>query len=464
MRQDLPEQFKREMRELLGGEYDAYLAAMEKSCRPGLRVNTLKWKPEEAIRCLGLKPDPIPWTANGFYCDPRRRLSKDPYYFAGLYYLQEPSAMAPAQLLPVRPGDRVLDLCAAPGGKSTELGARLRGEGLLWANDISSSRAKALLKNLELFGIPNLYVSCETPRHLAECCPEFFDRILVDAPCSGEGMFRQEPDMVKAWLERGPEYYAPIQQEILRSAVSMLRPGGHLLYSTCTFSRLEDEENVARLLADYPEMELVPLAHFPGASEGIGLTGCLRLFPHRVEGEGHFMALLRKRGNARPEKLPGGEPADGRMRPGNARPEKLPGEKPRQAEKAELQAGLAWDEKRVLRRGDDVYYLPEEMPPLKGIRYLRTGLLVGTLRKGRFEPSQALAMVPGASRFADSVSFAHGDERVVRYLKGETVALNEAEEERHGWQLVCVEGHGLGFAKGNGRTLKNKYYPGWRWM
>ena len=490
MNLDLPDQYKIRMRELLGEEYDDYLACL--GCPPcqGLRVNTRKWKPEEAYSALGVPLRPVPWTDNGFYYEGQERMAKDPYYYAGLYYLQEPSAMAPARFLPVEPGNRVLDLCAAPGGKSTELGARLCGEGLLWANDISSSRARALLKNLELFGIPNICVSGETPERLAGLYPSYFDRILVDAPCSGEGMFRREPEMVKDWLKRGPEYYAPVQRQILKHAAVMLRPGGYLMYSTCTFSVTEDEENVIWLLRECPEFELVPLPAFDGACGGIGLSGCLRLYPHRVEGEGHFLALLRKRGGEN------GSGADGEVRDGcGERTESAAdgvldgcgerteaaasgvlgtlaggrGQKPVAGSSGEFESFLrkcriSWDTGRFMQNGESVYYLPEGFLPAPGVRYLRTGLLMGTLKKGRFEPSQALAMALGADTFEDCVSFSHDDERVVRYLKGETVFLNDNEAERRGRQLICVDGHGLGFAKANGRTLKNQYYPGWRWM
>ncbi len=499
MRQDLPEPFRIQMQELLGGEYDAYLRSFDAPPAAGLRVNTAKWTPAGAAGKLGVPLRPVTWTDNGFYYN-SGRLSKDPYYYAGLYYLQEPSAMAPARFLPVKPGDRVLDLCAAPGGKSTELGARLKGRGLLWANDISNSRAKALLKNLELFGIANICVSSEGSDRLAQFYPEYFDSVLVDAPCSGEGMFRREPDMVKDWTERGPEYYAPVQAEILMQAVKLLRPGGYLMYSTCTFSRLEDEGNVLRLLEEHPEMELVPLERFAGACGGIGLEGCLRLFPYKVEGEGHFLALMRKKmpeaaraetletvraetgnavlaktGNAVRAEISGHAPAETR---GHAKAQSKAAEEPSGREKrnghddrqsSELAAFLSkcrsdWDERRFLINGESVYYLPDNFTPAKGIRYLRTGLFVGSLKNGRFEPSQALAMTLNADTFADSISFEHEDERVVRYLKGETVFLREDEPERQGWQLICVDGYGLGFVKAAGRTLKNKYYPGWRWM
>ena len=277
----LPKDFLAGMKELLGKEYDQYIKSYEEEWKPGLRVNTLKLSPEEFLEFSPWKLSPVPWTKNGFYYDSQNRPSRHPAYFAGLYYLQEPSAMTPAAMLPVEPGDKVLDVCAAPGGKSTELAAKLKGEGLLVSNDISYSRARALLKNLELTGAANIAVVSEDPEKLAEVWPEFFDKILVDAPCSGEGMFRRDDDMVKDWTSRGPEYYSPIQRRILEQTVAMLKPGGMLLYSTCTFSRLEDEDNVSFLLESHPEMELVPfnLASVPGSADGIGLNGCMRLFP-----------------------------------------------------------------------------------------------------------------------------------------------------------------------------------------
>ena len=202
--------------------------------------------------------------------------------------------MTPAAVLDVRPGDRALDLCAAPGGKSTELAAGLQGEGVLFANDISASRAKALLKNLELSGASNICVLSETPKRLAERFPEFFDRILVDAPCSGEGMFRRDPGMIRSYAERGPEYYMPLQREIVSEAVRMLAPGGRLLYSTCTFDEGENEGCLRFVLDAFPQMRLVEIEKREGFSPGIGMPECARLFPHKIRGEGHFLALLEK--------------------------------------------------------------------------------------------------------------------------------------------------------------------------
>lgn len=449
----ISEEFLKKMRELLGEEeYKAYLASFDEERLYGLRVNTLKIAPERFSQMVDFKIEPVPWIDNGFYYEGKDRPAKDPYYFAGLYYLQEPSAMTPASLLPITPGDNVLDLCAAPGGKSTQLGEKLKGKGLLVANDISNSRAKALLKNLELLAIENICVTSEKPKKLKETFGEFFDKILIDAPCSGEGMFRKDADMVKSYEERGPEYYCKIQKEIADQAVDMLVPGGFLLYSTCTFSVCENEDVIHYLLEQHKEMELIRLPLFEGASDGIGLLGCLRLFPHKIKGEGHFMALLKKRGGKEKHSVSIKNPPKEAALP------------------SELLDFLSMilkplNRSRILVKNDLVYYLPDPFPEHAGkLRYLRTGLFLGEIKKNRFEPGQALAMALKPEEFKQSISWEKKDDRVIRYLKGETISRKEEEGPVKGWCLVCVDGFPLGFAKGCGFTIKNKYYPGWRWM
>ncbi len=245
----LPEAFEEKMRLLLQEEYDRYLQCFEEPRHYGLRVNTNKISAEEFRKIAPWPLTPVPWIPNGFYYDGNRvQPAKHPYYFAGLYYLQEPSAMTPASRLPVEPGDCVLDVCAAPGGKATELGAKLHGTGMLVANDISNSRARGLLKNLELLGIGNVLVTSEEPGKLVPHFTEFFDKILIDAPCSGEGMFRKEKKMIKAWEEHGPEFFSRLQRSIVVQAAAMLRPGGMLLYSTCTFDPMENEGIIRHLI------------------------------------------------------------------------------------------------------------------------------------------------------------------------------------------------------------------------
>lgn len=357
--------------------------------------------------------------------------------------------MTPANRLAPEPGDYVLDLCAAPGGKATELGARLEGKGLLLANDISNSRAKALLKNLELMGIPNIYVTSETPERLAQVLPEFFDKILVDAPCSGEGMFRKEPRMMADWEQQGPDYYSAVQKEIILQAADMLRPGGKLLYSTCTFSELENEGTIRYLLENRPEMKLIPCEPYEGFAKGRqGLEDCVRIFPQRMDGEGHFLALLQKEG----------EP--GKRKTASAGTAQLP------AEAAEfLDAwGIQKKDWKFYLREERLYALGKKDGMPENLRYLRTGLYLGDCKKKRFEPSQALAMAldgEGENR----IQLDREDPRVIRYLKGETLDVSDMDlKGQKGWQLVCVDGYPLGWGKLDRGNLKNKYYAGWRWQ
>lgn len=463
---NLPLAFEEKMSHLLGDEFEEYIRCYDEPRYYGLRVNTAKISPEEFLEISPFKLTPIPWIRNGFYYDGDQvSPAKHPYYFAGLYYLQEPSAMTPASRLPIVAGDKVLDLCAAPGGKATELGARLRGTGVLAANDISSSRAKGLLKNMEVFGIPNMLVLSEEPGDLIPYFAEYFDKILIDAPCSGEGMFRKDKKMVKAWEEHGPSFFAKLQRSIITQAAQMLKPGGMLLYSTCTFDPEENEGTIRYLLERYPEFEIVPMEGYEGFACGIpesipdgpeALSRTVRIFPHRMKGEGHFLALLRKGGAS--GKNPG--EADQKLRrTSQAKRKTLPDEL------AEFFENVSWkpDAARLDIHGERVYYMPEGLPDLKGIRFLRTGLLLGELKKKRFEPSQAFAMSLKKTEYAKTLDLGAKDERLARYLKGETIEAGDlAAPNASGWYLVCVDGYPLGWGKLSGGTLKNKYLPGWR--
>ena len=449
----LPEEYCQRMRTVLGAEYDAYMESFEQLSVHSLRANTLKIEANDLAGRLGLT-EQVPWVEEGYYYSEDIRYSRHPYYYAGLYYLQEASAMTPGSVLPVEPGDRVLDLCGAPGGKSTQLGMRLKGHGVLYANDISTSRAQAMLKNIELAGIPNVYVTAENPKKLAARFGEWFDKILVDAPCSGEGMFRREPSMVKDWEEKGPAYYAEIQKEILEHAVHMLRPGGMLLFSTCTFSEEEDEESVRYILEHFPEMDVEPIPMRAGFSEA-GIPGTIKLWPHKVRGEGHFVALLKKNGEEQCSI------SDKKKRSAGIPSELMKTDFPLFADS--IKDFLSHGQVQVVK--DQIYLLPEGTGIQSGIRYLRTGLLLGSLQKGRFTPSQALAMALTKDDYPDRVDFPLEDDRVIRYLKGETVTCDpENTYGKDGWCLICVDGFPLGWSKRIQTQIKNKYYPGWRWQ
>lgn len=457
MKLNLPDKFQHAMKELLGAEmYPAFLASYDRPVRAGLRVNTTKISPEEFAASSGFHLEPIPWIENGFYYGSEDDPSHHPWHYAGLFYMQEPSAMTPANLLPVEEGDLILDLCAAPGGKATELGARLRGTGFLLANDISNSRAKALLRNLERFGLGNMAVCSEDPAVLVKAFPETFDKVLVDAPCSGEGMFHKEPQMMRFWEEHGPEYYSEIQKKLILQAADMVKPGGMLLFSTCTFSTLENEGTLQWLLENRPEFHLVAPRRYSGFSEGVPpFAEAVRIFPQNMDGEGHFAALLQK-----------GVNISGVHSLAEAVPSAKKTALPREAEDflkplsaaACFQAPGDW----MVRNGL-VYYVPAQPVTSRRLRFLRTGLLAGECKKNRFEPSQALAMALRMEEFPLTLSLTAKDERCVRYLRGETIDAPELADKK-GWILVCTDGHPLGFGKLDRGRIKNKYNAGWRML
>ncbi|MGI6070508.1 MAG: RsmB/NOP family class I SAM-dependent RNA methyltransferase [Blautia sp.] len=454
---NLPSEFLARMEEMLGDEYTDFLDSYDAPRHYGLRINTLKITEEEFQKIAPFPITPVPWAPGGYFYPGDCRPARHPYYQAGLYYLQEPSAMAPASILPVSPGEYVLDMCAAPGGKATALGARLGGKGLLVANDISASRAKALLRNLELFGVSNAFVTNEVPARLVPRFPEFFHKILLDAPCSGEGMFRKEPEVAASWYPKRPFELAAIQRALITQAVEMLRPGGLLLYSTCTFSPEENEGTIAYLLQQCPQMELLPIDSYEGFSPGVPawgggderLTGCARIWPHKMDGEGHFLCLLRKPGSL--------SKASSQVRT------KLDREASRLLEGFFGEIRQDFPLSRMETRGEKAYLLPDASYPVKGIKFLRNGLYLGDVKKNRFEPSQQLAMALQAGSYPHTFTLAPDDPRIQRYLRGETLLLTEEEAASlQGWTLLCAGAYPLGFGKVVGHNLKNKYAAGWR--
>lgn len=443
------------MKDLLKEEFTEYEQSFDEPSFAGLRVNTLKLEPEEFEKMSPFSLEPVPWTKNGFYYDKKNTPGKHPYYLGGLYYIQEPSAMTPAAMLPVEPGDKVLDLCAAPGGKSTELAAKLKGKGVLVSNDISSSRAKALLKNIEVFGVQNGVVLSETPEKLSKVFPEYFDKILIDAPCSGEGMFRKDNAIIKAWEKQGPEFFHKIQKSIIDAAVKMLKPGGIMLYSTCTFSPLENETSMQYLLDNYEDFEILHVdayEHFDsgkphwienGSEE---LKNTFRLWPHHIKGEGHYVALLHKKG----------EPVE--KKPARAKGVKFP----KEAEEFMKDVTLDLEGRHIEEYGEWVFLVPDCLPSLKGLHIMRQGLFLGEKKKNRFEPSQSLAMALNKDAYPRTINYAPDDINLMKYLKGETVELDD--DNLSGWQLILVDGYPVGWGKASNGRLKNKLAPGWRLM
>jgi 16S rRNA C967 or C1407 C5-methylase (RsmB/RsmF family)/NOL1/NOP2/fmu family ribosome biogenesis protein len=417
------------MQQMLGEEYPAFLASYEQPCAQALRVNPLKGSRETFLERSPFALEPVAWEPCGFYYAPEDAPGKHPYHEAGVYYIQEPSAMAPAGYLDAQPGEKILDLCAAPGGKSTQLAAAMRGQGLLVSNEIHPSRAKILSENIERMGVKNCMVTNESPQALSGIFVSFFDKILVDAPCSGEGMFRKNEEAIREWSVENVALCADRQLEILGCAAAMLKPGGRLVYSTCTFSQEENEGTVSRFAERFPEFSV---------------RETRRLFPHQVRGEGHFMAVLEKAGSLAPntDSAPG------------------TGQKEREYEAFCDQFLRTELSGKLVRFGEQLYLAPRELPPLKGLKVLRPGLHLGTVKKNRFEPSHALALAlsPGEARYSLDLK---GDGREVRaYLSGQTLP---AEGEK-GWYLITVDGYSLGWGKLAGGVMKNHYPKGLRKM
>lgn len=472
----LPEEFLHKMQELLDEEeMQEFLASYQQPRLYGLRVNTLKVGIEEFLRISPMELSPIPWTRDGFYYPAGENPGRHPYYHAGLYYIQEPSAMLPAEVLDAQPGERVLDLCAAPGGKSVQIAAGMKGEGLLVSNDISPDRVKALVKNIELCGVRNAIVTNDKPENLSKRFNSFFDKVLVDAPCSGEGMFRKDEDAAKSWGKFKCETCAGMQREILEGAHVMLKPGGRFVYSTCTFSPEEDERMIAEFMDRHPEYTLLPITKIAGIEGGRPewaanrreMENAARLWPHRVKGEGHFVALLQK-GEAVPFDNKGIE-------------EKISGAEERYFQsKAKSPSGKSCDLGTVLEafrsfarenlqidiqghfllQGANLYCLPELPPDLNGIRVAKFGWYLGEYKNQRFEPSHSLALSLNRQDVNNTIDFSTGDRGVSSYLKGETLMIEGAK----GLVAVCVDGYILGWARQTGDMLKNLYPKGWRKM
>ena len=427
----LPQEFLNRMQIQLGEEYPAFLKSLERPRAVALRLNPLKCK----MLSLPFVKDNVPWEPMGYYYDIQARPGLHPYHDAGVYYLQEASAMSAVTLLDPQPGERVCDLCAAPGGKSTQIAGRLMGEGFLLCNEIHPKRAKILSSNIERLGIANALVTNETPQRLAERLSGYFDRVLIDAPCSGEGMFRKEEAAVTDWSPETVDMCAQRQAEILDSGAKLVRPGGRLVYSTCTFAPQENEQAVTEFLSRNPdfEPESVSAPWFTPAGEGQ-----FRMWPHRLLGEGHFGAVLRRKGE---------QPAEG---------EEYPGEKlPKLWDAFARDMGIALPEGKAVSFGNRVYWAPAQMPTLKGLKVLRPGLELGELKKDRFEPAHALALWLDTCKCIENLD-SNGKE-IQEYLSG-----NVIPSSKKGWCLVTVDGYPIGWGKGDGAQLKNHYPKGLR--
>ena len=476
----LPKAFEERMQDMLKDAYPAFIHSYGEERKSALRVNTLKGTVEEFLANSGFDGlKPVAWEKRGFYYDEALRAGKHPLHEAGAYYIQEPSAMAPAAYLDAKPYEKVLDLCAAPGGKSTQIASYMENTGLLICNEINPARAKILSENIERMGIKNAVVTNETPQRLSELFIGCFDRVLVDAPCSGEGMFRKNEEAVKEWSLENVRLCAERQGKILECADSMLRAGGRLVYSTCTFSPEENEGSIAGFLKSHPDYEIEDTYKYEGMASGSPeWAGCgkmndaaqegsdyitsalkrtIRLFPHLIEGEGHYIAVLKKGGEV---------PAAYRGIYANGLQK---GIKPKEIKELLEFAGDAmntslFDEKKecIVRFGGQLYLMPDEMPSIDKLKVLRAGLHLGTLKKNRFEPSHALAL---ALKSSDAKrTYALSDDEAAAFINGQAINIaSDAETPvEKGWLLMTYKGYSIGWGKLAGQMIKNHYPKGLR--
>lgn len=471
----LPQDFLKRMESMLGGEYEDFLESYEGDRYQSLRVNLLKTDKETFLSKTSLGLEPVPWSAAGFYYEKEETPGKHPFHEAGVYYIQEPSAMAPVEYLmagrEVTDTERILDLCAAPGGKSTQIAAVMQGKGILVCNEIHPARAKILSENVERMGIANAMVTNETPQHLAENFEGYFTRILVDAPCSGEGMFRKNEDACDEWSLSNVQLCAERQDEILECAASMLAPGGRIVYSTCTFAPAENEGSISRFIKRHPEFSIEETKMADGMKTGVPewapeageeIRRTIRLWPHHMKGEGHYLAVLRKEGTLQS----GGV---GRCRNGcengiSTRDLKTPGKgiaeflefasESLPTEMVERFKGC----EDYLKFGDQLYCFPEGMPAVKGLKVLRPGLHLGTIKKNRFEPSHALALALKPENVLHTADLSADGREIRDYLCGATFPY----EGEKGWYLITVDGYSIGWGKLAGGVMKNHYPKGLR--
>ncbi len=454
------------MQEELGEGYAAFLESYNQTPKKGVRTNRLKANPAEVLAALpeDFHAQPVPWCENGFYIDAQARPGKQPAYYTGLYYPQEPSAMTPAEALDAQPGETVLDLCAAPGGKTTQIASAMGGEGLLVANEIVKSRAAVLGSNLERMGVKNALLLNVFPEHLNHGFYERFDRILVDAPCSGEGMFRKDPAVRTEWSPERVTACAARQEKILETIDKLLKPGGTLVYSTCTFAP-EENEQVVEQLVQTGRYEVVPISMQGIPTTGLAentrtgmqdVTGTMRIWPQYSSGEGHYTAKLIKTASAE-DAAPKRAKRDNAFRKASKKDLK----DYKTFEAAYLSPDFTNTLGELVLREDNLYALPKGLyyNMLDGLKVYRPGLHLGVLKKNRFEPSHALAMALKPEEFSNVFELENED-AVWQYLKGESSTVQHAPDA--GWTLLTWQNHPIGFGKTTGKTIKNRYPKGLR--
>ena len=454
----LPKLFEERMKLLLGTDYDSFIEGYDLPLRRGLRVNTAKISVENFLATFPHPLSPAPFAENTFYLDAEHKAGSDPLHHAGAYYMQEPSASSAVTVLAPQKGERILDLCAAPGGKSTQIATYIGENGLLWSNEYVPTRARILQQNLERFGIRNQVVSSKDTTPLCDGLQNYFDAVLVDAPCSGEGMFRKEPQALTEWSLDNVLLCAARQDEILNNAAKAVKAGGRIVYSTCTFAPEENEGVIFRFLAAHPDFELMPIqvdwgcAAFaadrispfcPEVDDRFDLTYCRRILPQHG-GEGHFIALLHRIGQDSDYSISYPQPNN---------------DKNRAAAEALYRDCFADEPDGIfVTYGDQVRLLPHGLPDCNGLGVLSAGVAVAAVCKNRLEPAHSIYIASQMENCRQCIDLSPTDPLLIAFLHGEEIAC----ENCSGWTAVCVAGMPVGFGKTSNGRLKNRYPKGLR--
>ncbi len=438
------EQFKKSMQALLLDQYDDFEKALLEEPIKGLYFNDRYPLPMDLIERYHLEKHH--YVENGYLYDYHQYpLGRSPYFDCGLYYIQEPSAMIVASVLDIEEGDRILDLCAAPGGKTCYVASKLHGSGIVIANDISYNRATILSENVERFGLTNTIVTSVPASKLVKQFPEYFDKIIVDAPCSGEGMFRKLDQAVDTWSMDKVEQCASIQKELIQQAYDMLKPGGQLVYSTCTYEKMENEDIILSLLESHDDMMLIPIDKQNGMVGGIDMPEAVRLYPHLHQGEGQFIAKLVKEGNAHQAKV--------KLARSNIK-------------KNDMQL-LSQFYKQYLNipvpdfiydNHHHLYALPNLSPDTSHLQVLRNGLYLGEIKKNRFEPGYSLARTLNIKDVKQYYQYSVDSREIQQYLKGEAI---EGTNQK-GYGVIFVDEYPLSFYKESSHQAKNLFPKGLR--
>lgn len=435
--------FEKQMKDILKDEYDNFMQALEQPNVKAFYLNPLKADGLKYLDKKHIQPHVV--VKNGYYFDYQNYpLGKSPFFSCGLYYIQEPSAMLVSHFLDVQNDDYILDMCAAPGGKTCAVASQLSNQGLMIANDIVPLRAKILSENIERFGLANTIVTNCDPLQFTKVLPGFFDKIILDAPCSGEGMFRKSDQAIETWSLDKVNECAYIQRQLIDAAMTLLKPGGQLIYSTCTYNIIENEQQIQYLLEHY-DCSLIPLEKSHGMQPGIDMEEAVRLYPHHYQGEGHFIALIQKHGEEKLQKTKGIKPSISKQN------QQLVQDFYKQYLNIKVPPYL-YD------NNNHIYALLPQFPELKGIRVLRNGLYLGECKKNRFEPSLALALTLHKDDVNQSYTYHENDQEILNYLHGETIIGSHQK----GYGVLFVEDYPLSFYKESNHQAKNLYPKGLR--